>query len=98
MKYQRNRNQSLTVRLTEQEKNLIQSKAQRKNMSVTDFLVLSVTEQSNAAVLKPLLAMLAVLKNKTEHLKERFDTAELREIIDRQNDIILEVKRLINRG
>ena len=68
MKYQRNRNQSLTVRLTEQEKNLIQSKAQRKNMSVTDFIVLSVTEQSNAAVLKPLLAMLAVLKNKTEHL------------------------------
>ena len=71
MKYQRNRNQSLTVRLTEQEKNLIQSKAQRKNMSVTDFLVLSVTEQSNAAVLKPLLAMLAVLKNKTEHLKKK---------------------------
>ena len=61
MKYQRNRNQSLTVRLTEQEKNLIQSKAQRKNMSVTDFLVLSVTEQSNAAVLKPLLAMLQCL-------------------------------------
>ena len=98
MKYQRNRNQSLTVRLTEQEKNLIQSKAQRKNMSVTDFLVLSVTEQNNVAVLKPLLAMLAVLKNKTEHLKEKFDTVELREIIDRQNDIISEVKRLINRG
>jgi len=98
MKYQRNRNQSLTVRLTEQEKNLIQSKAQRKYMSVTNFIVLSVTEQNNAAVLKPLLAMLAFLNNKTEHLKEKFDTAELREIIDRQNDIISEVKRLINRG
>ncbi len=98
MKYQRNRNQSLTVRLTEQEKNLIQIKAKRKNMSVTDLLVLSVTEQNNAAVLKPLLAMLAVLKSKTEHLKAKFDTAELREIIDSQNDIISEVKKLINRG
>lgn len=41
MKYKRNRTQSLTIRLTPAEKKMLQSRANAKHMSMTDYILLS---------------------------------------------------------
>lgn len=41
MKYKRNRTQSLTIRLTPAEKEMLQSRAKSKHMSMTDYILLS---------------------------------------------------------
>ena len=46
MKYKRNRTQSLTIRLTE--KKMLQSRANAKHMSMTDYILLSALKQGNA--------------------------------------------------
>ncbi len=41
MKYKRNRTQSLTIRLTPAEKEMLQSRANDKHLSITDYILLS---------------------------------------------------------
>lgn len=41
MKYKRNRTQSLTIRLTPAEKKMLQSRANDKHLSITDYILLS---------------------------------------------------------
>lgn len=41
MKYKRNRTQSLTIRLTPTEKKMLQSRANDKHLSITDYILLS---------------------------------------------------------
>lgn len=41
MKYKRNRTQSLTIRLTPAEKEMLQSRANDKHLSMTDYILLS---------------------------------------------------------
>lgn len=41
MKYKRNRTQSLTIRLTPAEKKMLQSRANSKHLSITDYILLS---------------------------------------------------------
>lgn len=41
MKHKRNRTESLTIRLTPTEKEMLQSRAKSKHMSVTDYILLS---------------------------------------------------------
>ena len=48
MKYKRNRTQSLTIRLTPAEKKMLQSRANSKHMSMTDYILLSALKQGNA--------------------------------------------------
>lgn len=48
MKYKRNRTQSLTIRLTPAEKKMLQSRANAKHMSMTDYILLSALKQGNA--------------------------------------------------
>lgn len=53
MKYKRNRTQSLTIRLTPAEKKMLQSRANAKNMSMTDYILLSALKQGNANNFRP---------------------------------------------
>lgn len=41
MKYNRNRTESLTIRLTPTEKKMLQSRANDKHLSMTDYILLS---------------------------------------------------------
>lgn len=41
MKYKRNRTESLTIRLTPTEKEMLQSRANSKRMNMTDYILLS---------------------------------------------------------
>ncbi len=53
MKYKRNRTQSLTIRLTPAEKKMLQSRANAKHMSMTDYILLSALKQDNANNFRP---------------------------------------------
>lgn len=53
MKYKRNRTQSLTIRLTSAEKKMLQSRANSKHMSMTDYILLSALKQGNANNFRP---------------------------------------------
>ena len=53
MKYKRNRTQSLTIRLTPAEKKMLQSRANAKHMSMTDYILLSALKQGNANIFHP---------------------------------------------
>lgn len=48
MRYNRNRTESLTIRLTPAEKKMLQSRANAKHMSMTDYILLSALKQGNA--------------------------------------------------
>ena len=53
MRYKRNRTQSLTIRLTPTEKKMLQSRANAKYMSMTDYILLSALKQGNANNFRP---------------------------------------------
>lgn len=98
MKYKRNRTESLTIRLTAEEKELIRLKARNRDMSITDFLLMSVIENRQVQELKPVLEKLTVLQKKTSELRGNSDTPGWREMKDLQSEIIAEVKKLISRA
>ncbi len=54
MKYKRNRTQSLTIRLTPAEKKMLQSRANAKHMSMTDYILLSALKQGNTNNFRPM--------------------------------------------
>ncbi len=97
MKYKRNRAESLTIRMTAEEKELIRLKARNRDMSITDFLMMSVIENRQVQELKPVLEKLTVLQKKTSEIRENSDTPGWREMKDLQSEIIAEVKKLIGR-
>ena len=98
MKYKRNRNETLTIRLTAEEKELIRLKARNRDMSITDFLLMSAIENRQIQELKPVLEKLTVLQKKTSEIRENSDTPGWREMKDLQSELITEVKKLISRA
>ena len=98
MKYKRNRNETLTIRLTAEEKELIRLKDRNRDMSITDFLLMSAIENRQVQELKPVLEKLTVLQKKTSEIRENSDTPGWREMKDLQSEIIAEVKKLIGRA
>lgn len=48
MRYNRNRTESLTIRLTPAEKEMLQNRANSKHVSMTDYILLSALKQGNA--------------------------------------------------
>lgn len=98
MKYKINRTESLTIRLTAEEKELIRLKARNRDMSITDFLLMSAIENRQVQELKPVLDKLTVLQKKTSEIRENSDTPGWREMKDLQSEMIAEVKKLISRA
>lgn len=97
MPYKRNRTQSLTVRLTQAEKERIQSRAAAKKMSVTDYLLLSVLQQSDAVLYQPLLQRLGEVKEK---LTEAADsgTADMYDALELHEKVCNEIMKAIRKG
>lgn len=64
MKYKRDRTQSLTIRLTPTEKKMIRRLADSKHMSMTDYILISALNYSDAVLYQPLLKKLGEIKEK----------------------------------
>lgn len=88
MKNQRNRTESLTIRLTAEEKSLIKAGAERRKLSVTDYILLSAlpAQAAKTEQVKILLKTLTdVQKAVCKNAKD--SCPEWEEILDRQKMI-----------
>lgn len=91
MKKQRTRTESLTIRLTAEEKSLIKAGAQKRKLSVTDYLLLSAlpAQKVRTEQVKILLKTLtdvqkAVCKNAKDGCPEWEEILDRQEIIYQQ--------------
>ena len=88
MKKQRTRTESLTIRLTAEEKSLIKAGAKKRKLSVTDYILLSALPAQKVRTEQVKI----ILKNLTEIQKAVYKNAkdgcpEWEEILDRQKMI-----------
>lgn len=97
MKYKRNRTQSLTIRLTPAEKKMLQSRAAAKQMSVTDYLLLSALCQNDAVCYQPLLQKLGEVKEQLMTIKDT-DSAEIYDALEQHENVCKEVMRAIHQS
>lgn len=97
MKYKRNRTQSLTIRLTPTEKNMLRSRAAAKHMSMTDYLLLSALNQSDAVLYQPILKKLGEVKEK---LIEAIDSGEsdIYDALELHKEVCSEIMKTIRKG
>lgn len=97
MKYKRNRTQSLTIRLTPTEKKILRSRADAKNMSMTDYLLLSVLNQSDAVLYQPVLQKLGEIKEK---LIKIIDSGEsnIYDSLELYQEVCSEILKSIRKG
>ena len=97
MKYKRNRTQSLTIRLTPIEKNMLQSRAAAKHMSMTDYLLLSALNQSDAVLYQPILKKLGEVKEK---LIKAIDSGEedIYDALELHKEVCSEIMKTIRKG
>lgn len=97
MKYKRNRTQSLSIRLTPSEKKMFRSRAAAKHMSVTDYLLLSALNQSDAVLYQPILQKLGEIK---EQLQKAIDLgdAEIYDALKLHKEVCSEIMKSIRKG
>lgn len=105
MKNSRKRNKTLTIRLTEKEKILIQKKAQKAKLSVTDFLVSASlrTEIHVAEDVKPMLIELKRIGNNINQITMKinagaFSSADFSEVIQGQHLLYEQLLRIAGKS
>ena len=101
MKDNRKRAETLTIRLTKTEKEMIQKKAQKAQLSVTDFLVTTSlrTEIHVAEDIKPLLIEMKRIGNNINQITMKinsgvFHSADFSEIIQGQRMLYQQLLRI----
>ena len=96
MQENRKRDKTLTVRLTESEKALIEKKAKRANMNLTEYII-AVSNKSKINVaedIKPLLVELKRIGNNINQIAHianaegRISEEKIKELKQYQNDLI----------
>lgn len=70
MRYKRNRTETLTIRLTPTEKQLLKKKAAARGQSITDYILLSALEYHDVDLFIPVLETLAKTKNELLSMQE----------------------------
>ena len=70
MGYKRNRTETLTIRLTPLEKQLLKKKAAARGQSITDYILLSALEYHDVDLFIPVLETLAKTKNELLSMQE----------------------------
>lgn len=71
MGYNRNRTETLTIRLTPTEKQLLKKKAAARGQSITDYILLSALEYHDVDLFIPVLETLAKTKNELLSMQEK---------------------------
>ena len=87
MGYKRNRTETLTLRLTAQEKQMLKQKAAERNRTLTDFILLSALEHSDLRSLRPILKKLDELHRELKKLQQKENTDEVCDALARQKEL-----------
>lgn len=90
-KYTRNRTETLSLRLTAEEKDLLRSHARKRGQSLTSYILLSALQYSNAEQFRPLLKSLDSLRAEFLALKETQNSDALADALEKQDQIYDEV-------
>ena len=90
-KYTRNRTETLSLRLTAEEKDLLRSHARKRGQSLTSYILLSALQYSNAEQFRPLLKSLDSIRAELLALKETQNSDALADALEKQNQIYDEV-------
>ena len=97
MKYKRSRKQTLTIRLTPDEKDLLFRKAKMLGASVTNFILLCTLQRQTeiSAVAKQLLERLAGIEYVLEEMKKDMRSHEYYDVLKIQEELRMDLCRLI---
>ena len=105
MSEKRKRNKTLTVRLTENEYNLIRSKAKKAKMSITDYIVALSNELpiKVSEDVKPLLIELKRIGNNLNQIATKinsgvFDSYNFSEVVEHQKKIYEQLYEIARKG
>jgi uncharacterized protein (DUF1778 family) len=90
-KYTRKRTETLSLRLTAEEKDLLRSHAQKRGQSLTSYILLSALQYSNAEQFRPLLKSLDSLRAELLALNETQNSDALADALEKQDQIYDEV-------
>ena len=82
MGYKRNRTETLTIRLTPLEKQLLKKKATAHGQSITDYILLSAQEYHDADSFLPVLKTLAKTKNELLSMQEKNTAISVHDALD----------------
>ena len=95
MKKQRTRTESLTIRLTAEEKSLIKAGAEKRKLSVTDYILLSALPAQKVKTEQVKILLKALTEIQKAICKNAKDGCpEWEEILDRQKTIYQQLFRL----
>ena len=87
MGYKRNRTETLTLRLTAEEKRMLKQKAEERNRTLTDFILLSALEHSDARSFRPILKKLDELHGALKKLQQKEKTDEVCDALAKQKEL-----------
>ena len=82
MGYKRNRIETLTIRLTPLEKQLLKKKATARGQSITDYILLSALEYHDVDLFIPVLETLAKTKNELLSMQENKTAISVHDALD----------------
>ena len=97
MRYKRNRTETLTIRLTPTEKQLLKKKATARGQSITDYILLSALEYHDADLFLPVLETLAKAKNELLSMREKNTAISVHDALDVHQKIFDSVTTAISK-
>ena len=98
MGYKRDRTETLTLRLTPEEKQMLKTKAAVRNRTLTDYVLLSALEYSDARRFRPILKKLDEIYMELEMLQQKKNSAEICDALARQQEVYEAVLYAIKTG
>ena len=87
MGYKRDRTETLTLRLTPEEKQMLKTKAAVRNRTLTDYVLLSALEHSDARRFRPILKKLDDIRVELEMLRQKKNIAEICDALEKQQEV-----------
>lgn len=89
--YKRNRSETLSLRLTQEEKRQLNVLAAKRDMSLTDYILLSALRYSPAESYRPLLQKLDQLRTDLSELRKENESDAVCDALERQSQLYDEV-------
>ena len=97
MGYKRNRTETLTLRLTPEEKRLLRQRATERQMSLTDYVMISALEYSDADRFRPIVKKLGDIHGELLKLRQNGSTDEICDALEKHAELYEEVLSAIKR-
>ena len=97
MSIRRKRTETLTVRLTPEEKRLLKQKAASRKMTITDFILLTALGYQEADHLLPVVEALAQIKNELHSLQQNKTDSALDDALDRYHEAMNALMKLLRK-